>query len=103
MKLKSKKEYRVVEISIQDLTGDVRTISERYHTVQVKTRKGWVEYRDSQYHHTGSSNNKFRNLKDALRFKAFLEGKLPKRTVRVWDEKTRSLLPEEVFDEILTE
>lgn len=101
--IKNKKKYRVAEITIQDLSGDNRQVSERYHCVQVKTRKGWVEYNDSKTKYTGTSNNKFRNLQDAIRFHAFLEGKLPKRTVKIWDERTKDLLPEEVFNEILPE
>ena len=101
--IKNKKKYRVVEITVHDFSDDNRQVSERYNCVQVKTRHGWVRYDDSKTKYSGTSNNKFRNLRDAIRFQAFLEGKLPKKTVKVWDEKTKDLLPEEVFDEILTD
>ena len=102
-KMKSKKQYRVVEITVLDFQGGNRDISSRYHCVQVKTRRGWVEYDDSKTGYTGTTENQFQNLRDAIRFKDFLEGKLPERTVKVWDEKTNDLLPEEVFNEILPE
>jgi hypothetical protein len=101
--MKKNRKYRVVEITVHDFSDQNRQISERYFCVQFKTRRGWVRYDDSKTQHTGTANNKFQNLQDAIRFKAFMEGVLPEKTVRVWDEETKDLLPEEVFDEILTE